>query len=85
MSEIATRGKFTLPWLPGEFEGYAFTGPADSFNGDSIPYFELEVMWKIITALYDTAKAELVHTEDGDKVLHPLGGQAWEWLKAKKI
>ena len=85
MKEKATKGQFSLPWLPGTFEGYTFNGPADSFNGGPIPYFDLEEVWRIITSLYDSAKPERIETEDGLKALHPLGGQAWAWQKAKKI
>lgn len=83
MSEIAIKGQFELPWLNGIFEGYTFNGPADRFNGGPIPMFELEEVWRIISSLYDSAKPELIQTEGGEKVLHPLGAQAWEWMKAK--
>ena len=84
MKEQAKKGKFKVSWLPGEFEGYVYDGPADKFNGHPIPYFPLEEMWRIVSVLYDTVKPELVETDEGVDVLYPVGGQAWEWEKVKQ-
>jgi hypothetical protein len=84
MKEQAKKGKFKVAWLPGEFEGYVFDGPADMWNGHPIPMFEIEQMWAIVSALYDTVNPEIVQTEDGEKVLYPVGAQAWEWTKVRQ-
>ena len=81
--EKAIRGRYSLPWLDGEYDGYHLTGPADRFNGYYIPYFSLEVMGDIVTALYHMARPEILDTEAGPTLLYPVGGQAFEWQKLK--
>lgn len=83
MSEKATKGKFKVAWLPGEFEGYTYDGPADRFNGHPIPMFSMAEMWRIVSAIYDSVKPELVDTDKGQELLYPVGGQAWLWEKVK--
>ena len=81
MREKATKGKFRVSWLPGEYEGYVFNGPADKWNGHPLPYFSQEEKQRIITDIYDTYNSVLIGTEDGEKELFPIGSQAFEWTK----
>ena len=81
--EKAVKGKFEVSWLPGQYDGYRLTGPADAWNGHPIPLFELEEVWRIVSAIYDSCRPQIIETDDGEKMLYPLGKESWEWEEVK--
>ena len=76
----AKKGNFKIDFLPGVYEGYIFTGPADTFNGypqPMIPPGEIERMRNDFESLM--GRQEKIETEDGIRFLRTVGLMYWQW------
>ena len=82
MKDKARKGLFKAPGLPGEYEGYIFTGPADTWNGHPCPWFTPDAVYQMVNDL-KMIGPKLTETEDGVLLLYPIGTQAWAWIEVK--
>lgn len=83
MKEKARKGLFSAPGLPGQYEGYVFTGPSDTWNGHPLPFFTPEAVYDMLKDL-KTIGPKLIDTTDGERFLYPIGYMAFYWEEIKQ-
>ena len=77
------KAKFKVSWLPGEYEGYYFDEAGETFNGEPIPYFSLDIVTMILRDI-SAVVPEQIENEYGYLDVYPLGKEAWQWIKVEQ-
>ena len=78
----ARKAKFKVDFLEGEYEGYVFDSPSDTWNGHACPYLTYQAREQFIEDIGASAP-EMTDTEDGEMMLFPVGVQQLKWEEVK--